>query len=187
MTKLPDIELSYHLWTVSDYQKMGEIGILSEKRVELLAGEIVNMSPVGKLHAAHVKHLAKLFWKIVGEKMVISVQDPIVVSDTSQPEPDLALLKWDERSYADQLPKSEDVILLVEVADTTLEKDQKLKLSIYAQAGIPEYWIINLVDNTLEQYTGPKGDLYGLRQIYRKEDTLQHALLGEVQISRILI
>ncbi|MEZ4990549.1 MAG: Uma2 family endonuclease [Saprospiraceae bacterium] len=187
MTKLPNIELSYHEWTVADYHKLAELGILSEKRVELLSGEIINMSPVGKLHAAHVKHLAKLFWKIVGEKMIISVQDPIVVDDSSEPEPDVAILNWDERSYADRLPEAKDVVLLVEVADTTLEKDQKLKLPLYAQAGIQEYWIINLVDDTLEQYTHPKGAFYGVRQIYKKEDTLQHDLLGELRLDRILI
>lgn len=187
MTKLPDIELSYHLWTVSDFQKMGEIGILSEKRVELLAGEIVNRSPVGRLHIGAVNPTASLLWQLLGNKAVVSVQNPVVLADRSQPEPDISVLKWNDTQYSDELPQASDVILLIEVADTPLEKDQKLKLPIYAQAGIPEYWIINLVDNTLEQYTGPKGDLYRLRQIYQKEDTLQHALLGEIQISQILL
>lgn len=187
MTKLPNIELIYHEWTVADYHKMAEMGMFSDKRVELLSGEIVYMSPIGKLHAANVKNLAKLFWSIIGEKTVISVQDPIILMDDSEAEPDLAILNWHDRSYADRLPNASDVLLVVEVADTTLEKDQKLKLPLYAQAGIPEYWIINLIDETLEQYTEPKGSLYRVRRIYRKEDQLQHELLGEVNLDRILL
>ena len=187
MTKSLDLDLSYHRWTVADYHKLGEVGLLSEKRVELLFGEIINRSPIGKLHAATVKQLASLFWKLVGEKTVISVQDPVVFNDYTEPEPDLAILRWRERSYADRLPNASDVLLIVEVADSTLNKDQQLKLPIYARAGIPEYWIINLVDRSLERYTKPKGDTYGLREIFQDGDTFTHDLLGTLALDSILL
>jgi Uma2 family endonuclease len=187
MTKYPNLELTYHQWTVSDYHKLAEIGILSEKRVELISGEIIEMSPVGKLHAATVKAVAKLFWSKLGRQAIISVQDPIVVNEFSEPEPDLAILNHQDNFYADQLPGPADILLVVEVADTTLAKDRQVKIPLYATAGIPEYWIINLNDSVLERYTEPRENEYALRRLYRTEDILESELLGAIPMKVILL
>ena len=187
MTKHSDLTLSYHQWTVPDYHKLGEIGLFADQRVELLSGEIIDMSPIGKLHAATVKSLLKLFEKSLGDAWIVSVQDPIVLDDHSEPEPDVAILKPEKRFYADGLPKAADVLLVVEVADTTLQKDRLVKLPLYAEAGIPEYWIVNLIDEVLERYTQPKGSEYAMRQLYRKGDVLEGDLLGSVSLVKILL
>ena len=187
MTKYPNLELSYHQWTVSDYHKLAETGLLSEKRVELIGGEIIDMSPVGKLHAATVKAIAKLFWGKIGDRAIVSVQDPITLNNFSEPEPDLAILKPNDSFYADQLPSASDVLLVVEAADTTLAKDRQVKIPLYAEAGIPEYWIINLNEAVLERYTEARSGEYALRRLYRKGDTLSSELVGEVQVDAILL
>lgn len=187
MTKYPNLELTYHEWTVSDYHKLAEIGLLSEKRVELISGEIIDMSPVGKLHAATVKAIAKLLWDKIGDQAVVSVQDPIIINELSEPEPDLAILKPKENFYADQLPKASDVLLIIEVADTTLAKDRQVKIPLYSEAQIPEYWIINLTDKVLERYTEPKEGDFALRRLYRKGDTLENELLGTFAVEAILL
>jgi Uma2 family endonuclease len=187
MTKYPNLELSYHQWTVADYHKLAETGLLSEKRVELIAGEIIDMSPIGKLHAAAVNKLTQLLHQLIGEAGIVSVQNPITIHDFSEPEPDLAILKPNDSFYADQLPSASDVLLVVEVADTTLAKDRQVKIPLYSEAGIPEYWIINLNEAVLERYTEARNGEYALRRLYRKGDTLSSELLGEVPIDAILL
>lgn len=187
MTKYPNLELTYHQWTVADYHKLAEVGLLSDKRVELISGEIIDMSPIGKMHAATVKAVAKFFWNIIGDKAILSVQDPVTISEYSEPEPDLAILKPNDTFYAEQLPKASDVLLIVEVADTTLNKDRQVKIPLYAEALIPEYWIINLNDKVLERYTEPKAGEYVLRRLYRKGDSLESELLGKVPVDAILL
>lgn len=187
MTKYPNLELTYHEWTVSDYHKLAEIGLLSEKRVELISGEIIDMSPVGKLHAATVNKLTSLLSELIVDAGIISVQNPVTINQFSEPEPDLSILKPKENFYADQLPKASDVLLIVEVADTTLAKDRQVKIPLYSEAQIPEYCIINLTDKVLERYTEPKEGDYALRRLYRKGDTLENELLGTFAVEAILL
>jgi len=187
MTKQTDLQLSYHEWTVADYHKLGEMGMLPEKRVELLAGEIIYMSPIGKSHLGTVNRLGSLLWELVKKKAVISIQNPIILDELSEPEPDIAVLRWNDTHNGDALPTSKDTLIVIEVADTTLRKDQLVKLPLYAQAAIPECWIINLKDDVLERYTIPKGDAYEMQQIYRKSDHMEHDLLGQLTIKDILL
>ncbi len=132
------------LLTVQQYQRMGEVGILREQGIELINGEIVEMSPVGSKHAKVVKQLNRLLNKLLGEKYIISVQDPIVASDFSAPEPDVAVLKYRVDFYGQEHPHGEDVLLVIEVADSSVDYDRTVKLPIYAQSGIREYWLVNL-------------------------------------------
>ena len=147
--------LTRHHFSVDQYEEMAQAGILNENdRVELLRGEVVEKMTVGPSHAACVKRLNRLFHLRFGTIATIAVQDPIQTT-SSEPEPDLALLKLDDDFYAKGTPRSEDVLLVVEVSEASLETDRTLKCEIYAEAGIPEYWIVNLVDQCLEVHRQP--------------------------------
>ncbi|MBS0264430.1 MAG: Uma2 family endonuclease [Planctomycetes bacterium] len=147
--------LTPHRFTVVQYEELGRAGILTENdRVELLRGEIFEKTAIGPAHAACVKRLNRMFQQRLGTVATIAVQDPIRTAD-SEPEPDLAVLKLDKDFYAAGTPGSEDALLVVEVSDTTLEIDRTLKCELYAEAGIPEYWIVNLVEQCLEVHRRP--------------------------------
>jgi Uma2 family endonuclease len=134
---------------------MAQAGILTENdRVELLRGEIVEKMTIGPAHMNGVNRLAQFFYHRFGAVAVISIQNPIRTAD-SEPEPDLAVLSLHHGFDSKVLPTGKDVLLVIEVADTTLETDRTLKCEIYAEAGIPEYWIVNLVEECLEVHRQP--------------------------------
>jgi Uma2 family endonuclease len=188
MTKNPDFTLKTYRFTTEEYHQMGEAGILSEdKRVELINGEIVEMSPSKSLHAGVVKFLSSILNKRLGAQYIISVQDPVKIEPYSEPEPDLAILVHREDFYRKSHPTPKEVILLIEVADTSLEKDRLVKLPLYAAADIPEVWIVNLQDKQLEVYTQPVEGAYLQSIIYQKADALQHSLIGELKIGTIIL
>ena len=150
-----------HVFTVGEYYRMAEADILTEEdRVELIAGQIVAMSPIGSRHAACVKRLNLLLGKIVGDSMLIGVQDPIQLDAYSAPEPDLVLLRPRADFYADAHPTASDVLLAIEVADTSADYDRDVKLPLYAQAGIPEVWLIDLQKGCIEVYAHPADSTY---------------------------
>ncbi len=153
-------------FTVVEYHKMGEAGIITEDdRVELIDGEIVEMSPINPPHSVCVNRLNKLLNRHVPEELVVSVQNPIYLSEDSEPQPDIALLKPGEYISRTQHPGPEDVLLVVEVADTTVVSDQRQKIPRYAQAGIPEAWLVNIPKGVVEVYTDPGQGKY--KQIKR--------------------
>jgi len=165
MTKFQD--LVRHKLSLADYHAMIRHGILSENdRVELLDGEIIERSLVDPRHGGIVKRINRFFTKLLYDLSLISVQDPISLSKESEPQPDIALTRLAEDNYISHHPTPEDVFLIIEVYDATLEKDRELKGPLYATASIPHYWIVNLVDNQIEAYSRPKGDGYTLRQIH---------------------
>ncbi len=139
---------------------MLDAGILHEDdRVELIAGEIVAMSPINAPHAGHVKRLIRLFTSRLGDRALISAQDPVQLGEDSQPQPDVALLKPRDDFYARSHPTPADVLLIVEVSDSTVDYDRDVKAPLYAPAGVPELWLVNLADGRLEadRLQGPKG------------------------------
>jgi len=155
------VQVEKWAFTVDEYHRMSEAGILSETdRVELIEGEIVKMSPIGKLHAACVKRLNKGLNRKVGDDAIVSVQDPIRLDDYSEPEPDIALLKPRADFYAQDLPTAEDVLLIIEVADSSVEYDRTVKLPLYAKAGVPETWLANLREDRIEAYSEPVNGVY---------------------------
>ena len=146
---------SVRRFTVADYHLMGEVGLLGEDdRVELIDGRILEMSPMGSLHAACVSFLNRRL-RPVEETAIVRVEDPVVLNDETEPQPDIAVVRFKENLYADAHPQPADVLLIVEVADTSLEEDRKIKLPRYAASSIPEVWIVNLVENTVEVYCDP--------------------------------
>lgn len=153
------VERARRRFTIEEYERMVGTGILTQDdRVELIEGEIVEMSPIGDPHAAFVANLTHLLVNLVGDRARVWVQGPVRVPPRSKPQPDLALLR--PRSYVHQGATTEDVLLVIEVADTSLQYDRTVKQRLYARAGIPEYWIVDANAETLEIYRSPSGERY---------------------------
>lgn len=157
-----------HLITVEAYHKMGEAGIFSpEERVELIEGEVIDMAPIGSEHAGTVKKLNELFAYALHGKAIVAVQGPVALGHLSEPEPDLAVLQMREDYYRLQHPGPEDILLLIEVADTTARYDREVKVPLYARHGIPEVWLIDLKEGRLEVYSGSERGEYRHVDYYR--------------------
>lgn len=155
------VQIAKRCFTVAQYNRMGEAGILTEDdRVELIEGEIIEMSPIGERHAACVDVLAELFREQLQRKAIIRVQNPIQLGNYSEPQPDVTLLKRRDDFYRRAHPTAADVLLIVEVADTTLDYDRQIKVPLYARAGIAEVWIVNLMDEQVEVYAQPVNGAY---------------------------
>ena len=145
-----------HRFTVAEYYGMAEAGIFApDAHVELLEGQIIDMFPIGPFHSGTVIYLANLFAKRGGERWTVSSQGPVRLGERSEPQPDVALLRPRADSYRTSHPAPADVFLLVEVADSSLRFDREEKLPLYARAGIPEFWLVNLVQRVLEVYRYP--------------------------------
>jgi len=148
-------------FTVDEYRRMGEAGIFEEDdRVELIHGQIVQMSPIGPRHAACVNRLLALFAPLLPEGATLSVQNPVVLDLHDEPQPDLVLLRFRADGYQAALPRPDDVLLVIEVADTTPAYDRNIKAPLYATAGIAEYWLVNLAGGAIEIHRGPRVDRY---------------------------
>lgn len=188
MTKETNIPVKKYYFNVEEYHLMGEVGIIAPgHRVELIYGEIIEMRPIKSLHSGTVKLLNRLFGELLGSDVIISVQDPIELNHYSEPKPDLAVLKYRDDLYIKSHPQPTDVLLIIEVAESTLEKDRKIKLPLYAAAGITETWIVNLEGQQIEVSKEPSKKSYSNCHIYRKEDTIQHELLGALAVNKVLI
>ena len=147
---------------------MADIGVLKpDARVELLNGQILNMSPIGPSHGSAVKRLNDFFSNLPHGRWLLAVQDPIALDDYSEPQPDLMLLKRAPDFYEKRHPGPDDVFLLVEVSDSTLALDRGEKLPLYGRAGIREVWINNLPDQTVEIHRDPHYQGYGSTEILR--------------------
>jgi len=149
-------------FTIDEYCRLGELGFFADDdRVELIQGEIIPMVAKGTSHSACNTRLYRQLFKLVGEQATIRGQEPIIIPNQSQPEPDLVIVQNRPDDYVQIHPLPSDVLLVIEVADSSLKYDQEIKLPIYAQAAITNYWIFNLVDNYLECYSDPYQDLQG--------------------------
>lgn len=179
----------FRLLTAAEFQDMAEKGLFApDVRLELIDGRIEEMSPVGHKHAAIVNRLAFHFFKLLGEDYSYSIQNPIMLLDDTQPQPDFTVLRHDEDFYEDALPTAEDVLLVVEVSDTTLDKDLTVKLPRYATARIPEVWIINVNDGTIYQFHTLEDATpsYRHRQNYSRGDEILTTLGIKVSVKDAL-
>lgn len=150
------LTLTRRQFTVHDYARMRESGILTEDdRVELLDGEIYIMCPIGPLHVGLVNKLNKLLTRLVGDTGIISIQNPIRLNNYGEPQPDIAILSPRDDYYTSALATPDDVLLVIEIADSSVEYDRDQKLPRYAQANISEVWIIDVNKQVIEQYTQP--------------------------------
>lgn len=160
------VQLATHRFTAKDFHRMVEAGILREDdRVELLHGEIVDMPPIGPGHAAGVNRLLNVFLPLQGErKAIISVQNPIHLGEHSEPQPDLALLKPRPDFYAQGHPGPREILLVVEVMESSAGYDREVKVPLYARFGIPETWLVDVERGLIEVYREPGSE--GYRQVH---------------------
>jgi Uma2 family endonuclease len=172
--------LTRRRFTVAEYRRMVDAGILTEDdRVELIEGEIVQMSPTGSHHAAQVDRLSTVLNRVVAGRAVVRVQSPIELDDASEAEPDLALLRPRADFYAAGHPRPEDILLVVEVSDATADYDREVKVPLYARAGIPVLWRIEVPEpEAVEVYEQPSADGYGRVALARRGTQL--VVLGTV-------
>lgn len=169
-------EIARYSFTAEEFERMGEVGIFRQgARLELIEGEIVEMSPIGSLHAACVKFLTGLLYRLFGDTLVVGVQDPIRLNDFSEPQPDVTLLRWRDDYYREAHPTPADVLLVIEVADTTVVADRKIKVPLYARAGIAEAWLVNIPEAQIEIYSNPTGGVYQRTEVFgRGEEARSH-------------
>lgn len=178
------VQLLRRCFTVEEYHKMARAGILSEDdRVELIEGEIVEMTPISSRHAACVDRLNRLFTHHLGQRAIVRVQSPIRLGEHSEPQPDLTLLKPKPDFYAAAHPKSEDVLLAVEVAETSSDYDRQVKIPLYTQAGIPEAWLVNLQGDTIEIYQKPSSSGYGQVRRARRSQRIALGAFPDLELS----
>jgi Uma2 family endonuclease len=171
------------LLTVDQYHKMGEAGVLGEDdRVELIDGELIEMAAIGSKHMARVNRLSRLLTRAVGDRAIVSVQNPISLPPHNEPQPDIALLRPRSDDYAAQLPSAQDVLLVIEVADTTLAYDRDVKLGIYARHAIPEVWLADAQDETVSIYLDPSATGYRRLLTAQRSDTISPALLPGIDV-----
>jgi Uma2 family endonuclease len=163
---------------------MAESGILTENdRVELIRGEIIEMSPIGRRHAACVNRLVRLFTQCLGERMILSPQNPVELDDTSEPQSDIALLQPRPDFYESGHPQPEDVLLIVEVADTTAKADREVKIPLYAEDNITEVWLVDINKQCIEVYRQPALTSYQTIQKFQRGQTLSIQAFPDIAIA----
>jgi Uma2 family endonuclease len=171
-------------FTRDEYHRMAEAGVLREDdRVELLDGEVVVMSPIGGPHTACVKRLNRLLQRRVGDLAIVSVQDPVELDERSEPQPDVALLRPRDDFYEFvTAPRPEDVLLAIEVGDTSVKFDREVKAPLYARAGVAELWLVDLPASEVQVCRRPGEKGYCEVTVLRRGDTLSPAALPDVSI-----
>ncbi len=178
------IDIVRHAFSVHDYARMRESGILTEDdRVELIDGEVRTMSPIGLLHAAIVRRLVKRLIDLVGDQAIVSPQNPIQLNDYTEPQPDVAVLRPRADNYQRAHPVAADVLLIIEVSDTTAQYDRIEKLPRYAAAGIPETWIVDGEQRVVEQCTHPVHDQYARIQKYFPGDVITSPVVPAIALN----
>ncbi|MEQ8810689.1 MAG: Uma2 family endonuclease [Imperialibacter sp.] len=182
-------EVMKRLINVDEYYKMAEVGILKpEDRVELINGEIYEMSPIGNKHYSAVNKASNFLKEVLLKSVIVSVQNPIRINEGNEPEPDICLLKPRNDFYVNQFPGPNDALLIIEVADSSLQFDREVKSVTYALAGIPVYWIINLKENVLEVYSDPGKGRYQSSSFKNIDSKVSLPFIDlEILVSEIMI
>jgi len=175
-----------HRLTVDEYYRMAEVGVLApDDRTELIEGEIIDMAPIGVDHAEVVRRLNKRLVRAAGDSAEVSVQLPVRLSVRSEPQPDLALLKPRPTGYRHAHPSADDVLLLIEVSDSTLRYDLDVKAQLYAKHAVREYWVVDLVANRVWRHRRPSGQHYAQREEIQ-EGALEFPVnAGEIAVAEL--
>jgi Uma2 family endonuclease len=170
--------------TVDDYHRMGKAGILHEDdRVELIEGELIEMAAIGSYHFTSVNRLNREFSVQADNNYIVSIQNPLRLSRYSEPQPDVVLLRPRVDQYADGLPGPEDVLLIVEVSDSTVAADRKVKLPLYAAAGISDAWLVNIPRRSIEVHREPRGSRYQQITVFRRGERIALLSLPDVSVA----
>ncbi len=181
------VPMALHLlrgpFTVDSYQRLAELGVLRDNdRVELIAGQVVEMSPIGDRHASCVRRLNRLFSQSLVGAAIVDVQNPVVLGEHDAPQPDVVLLKPRSDAYP-RHPRGTDILLVIEVADTTLAYDRDIKMPLYARAGIPEAWVIDLAADRIHVYRDPVAGQYASTRTASRGDVLTPLQLANVTLA----
>jgi Uma2 family endonuclease len=170
-------------WTVDEYHRMVEAGILtSEDHVELLDGQIIEMVPQDPPHASRIDDGGDYLKAIFADRAKVRVQLPITLAPRSEPEPDFAIVRLQENRYRDRHPYPQDVLLLIEMADSTVKRDRDYKTPIYARAAIPEYWIVDLKKRQVTVFQHPQGEEYQAERVCAETDSISPRLVPDVSV-----
>jgi len=174
------IQTGRRLFTVAEYEQMAQAGIFREDdRLELIDGEIFEMSPIGSRHAACVRRLQRLLARVLGDRALVDTQNPVVLNDASEPLPDVVVLKNRSDLYAARHPRPDDIFLVVEVADTSLSYDQEVKIPAYARSEIPEVWVVDLNSASVHVYRTPTATGYQAYTRVQSDATLAPQAFSE--------
>jgi len=187
MTTVAEIEkitkIAPKRFRVEDFRKMTEIGILPEESGwEIVDGFLIDKMTIGSKHSGTVNRLNRTLIVLLGKNVVVAVQNPVHIDEYNEPEPDIALLKPRDDFYTASHAAPQDVLLLIEVSDSTLEYDREVKKNLYAEAEIAEYWLVNLQDNTLEVYSQPKNGNYRLARILESGETIEATTVKNLKL-----
>jgi len=178
-----DTTLNLRLWTVADYHRMAETGILDEdERVELLEGKIIWMSAKGTAHRSAVGRTDYLLKNRLRNRAWVSAQEPIKLNQRSEPEPDVAVVQIDPLDYADHHPTPSEVYLIIEVADSSLKFDCETKAKAYAQAGIADYWVLDVVERQLYVFREPNEEGYQSKVILGENEMISPLQFADLQV-----
>lgn len=177
------IELQRRTFTVAEFNQLGTTGVIGEdERVELIEGEIIAMAPIGPSHAGFVDLLNARFSAQIGSRAIVRVQSPLHLSSLSEPQPDLMLLRPRADFYTGSHPVPADVLLIVEVAESSLAYDREIKVPLYAAAGIPEVWVIDTATRTTHVFAGPSGGVFEQERVVERGDSVSPRAFPDVAI-----
>ncbi|MGA9996259.1 MAG: Uma2 family endonuclease [Pyrinomonadaceae bacterium] len=178
------VQIAKRCFTVAEYYRMAEAGILTEDdRVELIEGEIIEMSPIGSRHAACVGRLTEILLQHVVGKAIVWVQNPVRLDEYNEPEQDVALLKRRVDFYSERHPTPADVLLVVEVADTSTVYDRSIKVPLYARAEISEVWLVDLTKEVIEVYAQPVNGAYQISRKAGRSESITSQTIPELTLS----
>ena len=170
--------------SVQDYHRMVEAGILAaDERVELIEGQLYRMAAKGTAHSAAVTRIDRVLSRLLAGKALLRFQDPVQLSDFSEPEPDIAVVQIDPLDYEDHHPIPREIFLLIEVADSTLRRDRDLKVPIYGRSGIQEYWIWDVQERCLYVFQEPEQTGYRVQRKLSEQDTVTPLAFPECEIA----
>lgn len=175
--------LQKHFFSISDWHQMGENNLFPpDTRIELIEGKIIDMAPIGSLHAGCVSWLTRFFVTQVADLAIVKVQDPVQLGNFSEPQPDLMVLRPDPHFYRKKHPSSAEVLLLIEVSDSTIHYDRKTKIPLYARYGIVEAWLINLEQDSIEVYLKPQEQGYREKHIFSRDEFIVSSQLSHIKV-----
>ena len=178
------IAIPRHRFTVDDFARLGEAGIFTEgDRVELIDGEIRDMTPIGQPHAWIVNRLTRRLVMRLADRAYVSVQNPLRLDGHSEPLPDLVVARGGEDDYADRHPEAGDVLLVIEVADSSLRYDRAEKMPRYARSGIPEAWLVDVTDRAVTVYTAPGAGGYASGQVFRQGAEIESTAVAGLHVT----
>ena len=177
-------QITRHKFTSDEFHLMAKARIFKhDARLELIEGDIIEMAPIGSRHAACVKRTSSLMQPGRTASYLLGVQDPVQLNDGCEPQPDISVLHYRSDYYVDAHPRPEDILLIIEVCDTTLEYDREHKVPMYARWGVPEVWLADLTGGRIEVYRAPGPDEYGRRFVAAGDDTLSPELLPQLHLT----